>query len=487
MPQHDPFESGIHAAMPKPDVDLFVIGGGSGGVRAARIAATHGAKVMLAEEFRLGGTCVVRGCVPKKLFVNASRFGDLFDDAGAFGWTVPDAKFDWPSLVDATEREISRLETLYRRSQEQAGVDVVRSRAVIEDAHTVRILAEDRVVRAGTILVATGAVPALPSFEGIGLGITSNEVFGLPRFPKRLVIGGAGYIALEFAGLFAGLGSEVTIVCRGSNVLTGFDEDIRTAVADAYRARGVTLLLEDTISCMSSPGVGSDGRRTPNAHIDVFTAMGARLVADEVILAFGRIPNTSGLGLERVGVAIDGDGAIMVDAMSRTNVPSIYAVGDVTNRFNLTPVAIREGHAFADSVFGDNPWQVEYDLIPTAVFSTPEVATVGLTEQEAVDAYPAVDVYKVAFRPLIAIDPADNRRALIKVVVDADTDRVVGVHLFLDDASEMIQLVAVAMRAGLSKRQLANAMGVHPTLGEELLALRTPTLQYRAKVPLVPA
>ncbi|MDA9435682.1 glutathione-disulfide reductase [Bradyrhizobium sp. CCBAU 51627] len=456
---------------PEFDVDLFVIGGGSGGVRAARVAAGYGARVMLAEEYRLGGTCVIRGCVPKKLFVYASRFRSAFDEATAFGWHLP------PSLVAAKDREIARLERLYCEGQERAGVEVVRSRAVLDDAHTVRLIEDGRRVRARTILIATGARPELPPFDGIELGITSDEVFDIKTFPKKLVIGGAGYIAMEFAGLFAALGSDVSVVCRGSNVLRGFDEDVRQAMAGSYTNRGIKLIFCDNI-CRLKRRAGATGGGHNTGRIDVTTEQGARLVADEVLLAFGRAPNTGSLGLDRAGVKTAADGAIIVDANSRTNIGNIYAVGDVSNQFNLTPVAIREGHAFADTVFGNNAWQVDYSNIPTAVFSSPEIGTVGLTELEARAQYGAVDIYKVRFRPLKAVVTGDCEASLLKVVVDSESDRILGIHIFAHEASEMIQMLAAAIGSGATMNDLMSVMAVHPTVGEELVAMRTPTVRY---------
>ncbi|AYG63724.1 glutathione-disulfide reductase [Rhizobium jaguaris] len=460
---------------PEFDVDLFVIGGGSGGIRAARVAAGHGARVMLAEESRLGGTCVIRGCVPKKLFVYASRFADALDEAANFGWKISLPRFDWPSLVAAKDREIARLEGLYAQGQSEAGVEVVHSRAMLEDAHTVR-LADGRSLRADIILIATGAKPELPPFEGIELGITSDAAFDLKEFPRRLVIGGAGYIAMEFAGLFDALGSDVTVVCRGSNVLRGFDEDMRQAITASYTNRGIKVLLGDSIKRLASGKVGGGGQRP--AAIDVVTEQGARLTADQVLLAFGRTPNTIGLGLERAGVKTDEKGAIIVDASSRTSVPNIFAVGDVSNQFKLTPVAIREGHAFADSVFGDKPWRVDYANVPTSVFSSPEIGTVGLTELEARAGYAVVDVYKARVRPLAAGVTGNCETALLKLVVDGESDRILGTHLFAEDASEMIQALSIALASGATRAGFMSTMAVHPTFSEELLAMQTPTIRY---------
>lgn len=459
------------------DVDLFVVGGGSGGIRAARVAAGHGAKVMLAEESRLGGTCVIRGCIPKKLFLYASRFTNSFDESSEFGWKLAPPRFDWPSLIAAKDQEIGRLERLYADGQDRSGVEVVHSRAVLADAHTVILVGDGRIVRARTILIATGARPELPSFDGMDLGITSDQAFDLKELPRRVVIGGAGYIAVEFAGLFAGLGSDVTMVCRGSHVLRGFDEDVRHAVASSYTNRGIKLMLSDTIRRLEKP-TGAVSNASPRGSICVTTEQGGRLVADQVLLAFGRTPNTAGLGLDRAGVKTDAKGAIVVDASSRTNIPHIYAVGDVSNQVNLTPVAIREGHAFADSVFGKKQWEVDYSNIPTAVFSSPEIGSVGLTELEARAQYLAVDVYKMRFRPMKATVTGNCESNLLKLVVDHETDRILGIHIFAEDASEMIQVLAIALRRGATMKDFMSVMAVHPTVGEELTTMQAPTVRY---------
>jgi glutathione reductase (NADPH) len=452
------------------DVDLFVIGGGSGGVRAARIAAGHGARVMLAEEFRMGGTCVIRGCVPKKLLVYASRFRDAFEDAAGFGWTVPEPRFDWPALVAAKEREITRLEGLYSQTQERAGVTVAKTRAVLEDAHSVRLLADGRVVTAKHILIATGGRPNLPAdLPGVEHAISSNEAFDLKTFPRRIVIAGGGYIALEFAGLFAGLGSEVTVVYRGDNVLRGFDEDIRTRLRAAYEHRGVRFVFNDVFARIDKTAGG----------LVALTRGGAALEADQVMFAIGRSPNVEGLGLEMAGVALGPDGAVVVDAASRTSAPHIHAVGDVTNRINLTPVAIREGHAFADSVFGGQPWTVDHADIPTAVFSTPEIGTVGITEDQAKAAFDAVDIYRAEFRPMKATLSGRAERMFMKIVVDAATDRVLGVHVLGEDAGEMAQLLGIAIKMKARKADFDATMALHPSAAEELVTMRTPSERWR--------
>jgi glutathione reductase (NADPH) len=446
------------------DVDLFVIGGGSGGVRAARIAAGYGAKVMVAEEYRVGGTCVIRGCVPKKLMVYASRFAEDFEDAAGFGWSVTEPRFDWATLIRNKDREIDRLEGIYRTNLEKAGVEIVDGRAVIEDAHTIRLVKTGALVRAGTILVAVGAHPTLePPIPGGDLGITSNEVFHLERLPERILIVGAGYIAVEFAGVFAGLGSRVTLLHRGDKLLRGFDEDIRDALGQAY-AKRMELALGRTISRLDR---ASDG-------IVATLSDGSTRTVDQVLVATGRRPNTKGLGLEKAGIMVDVAGAIPVDGYSRTLTPSVYAVGDVTNRAALTPIAIREGHAFADTVFGGKPTLVDHSLIPTAVFSTPEIGVVGLSEAAARARYGDVDIYKTSFRPMRATLSGRDDRVFMKLIVDKSTDRVVGVHVLGHDAGEMIQLAGVAVTMGATKADFDRTVAVHPTAAEELVTMRTP-------------
>jgi glutathione reductase (NADPH) len=458
-------------AMTSYDVDLFVIGAGSGGVRAARIASGHGAKVMLAEEYRVGGTCVIRGCVPKKLLVYASRFHEAFEDAKGFGWTVAPPSFDWPTLVRAKEKEITRLEAAYTSTQDKAGVTVVKSRAVLEDAHTIRLLADGRRITAKHILIATGGRPNMPAdLPGIEHAISSNEAFDLAAFPKRIVIAGGGYIAVEFAGLFAGLGSEVTLIYRGDNILRGFDEDMRNGLRTAYEKRGIRFVFNDTFTAIEKTPTGLAAR----------TRGGLVLDADQVMFAIGRSPNIEGLGLENAGVSCGPDGAILVDASSRTSVENIHAVGDVTNRVNLTPVAIREGHAFADSVFGGKAWTVDHSDIPTAVFSTPEIGTVGITEAEAKAKLKAVDIYKTSFRPMKATLSGRDERTIMKIVVDGETDRVLGVHILGEDAGEMAQLVGIAIKMRATKADFDATMALHPSAAEELVTMRTPSERWRA-------
>ena len=451
--------------MTRFDVDLFVIGGGSGGVRAARIAAGHGARVMLAEEFRLGGTCVIRGCVPKKLLVYASRFADDFADARGFGWTVPAPSFDWPTLIAHKDKEIDRLERAYETTLANAKVEVIRQRAVVDGPNAVR-LADGTRLTAAHILVATGGWPQRPSdISGIEHAITSNEAFHLEALPKRVVINGGGYIAVEFAGIFHGLGSDVTIVYRGDNILRGFDDDLRQGLVEAYDRRGIRILTRTSIT-----GIAKDA-----SQLEVALSDGATLPCDEAMFATGRIPNTGKLGLETAGVELDGRGAIKVDAFSRSSVPSLYAVGDVTDRVNLTPVAIREGHAFADTVFGQQPVAMDHHLIPSAVFSTPELGTVGLTESEAAAAYPVVDVYKTSFRTMKATLSGSSERMMMKLLVDSASDRVVGAHILGPDAGEMAQLLGVLLKAGATKRDFDQTCALHPSAAEELVTMRKPT------------
>jgi glutathione reductase (NADPH) len=456
------------------DVDLFVIGAGSGGVRAARVAAAHGAKVMIAEEFRIGGTCVIRGCVPKKLMVYASRFKDYFADAAGFGWTLAPASFDWPKLVAAKEKEISRLSAIYRSNLDKAGIAVEDSRAEIEDAHSVRLVADGRKVSARIILISTGAAPVLePDVPGRDYAVTSNEIFDLPALPRRMLIVGGGYIAVEFASIFARLGTDVTLVTRGENVLRGFDDDLRCGVRDGLAHAGVKLHFGMLPTRIEKISTGYRVRLTRGAELD----------AEQVMIATGRRPNTDGLGLENSGVERDSFGAVKVDAFSKTNIDSIYAVGDVTNRVALTPVAIREGHAFADTVFGGKPESVVHSNIPTAVFSTPELGCVGLTEMEARAAFARVDIYMANFRPLKATLSGRAEKTLMKIVVDGVSDRVLGVHILGEDASEMAQILGIAVKMGANKADFDATMALHPTSAEELVTMRTRTARFEREIP----
>ncbi|HLT79164.1 MAG TPA: glutathione-disulfide reductase [Ferrovibrio sp.] len=442
------------------DFDLFVIGGGSGGVRAGRIAAGYGARVAVAEEYRYGGTCVIRGCVPKKLLVYGSEYAHAFRDAAGFGWTVPPVRFDWSAMIAAKDREIARLEKIYRGLFENAGVKTFDGRATLKDEHTVVI--GDRTVTADKILIATGGHPVKPAVPGAELMITSNEAFHLKDLPKRVVIIGGGYIALEFAGIFNGFGSQVTVLYRGEQILRGFDDDIRNHLAAEIVKTGIDLRVKSDVTSVEQ---GDGG-------LIVHLTDGSTLEVDCVMAATGRSPNTNGLGLEAVGVETDRDGAVVVNAWSQTSVPNIYAVGDVTNRMNLTPVAIREGHAFADTVFGKKPRAADYEYVPAAVFSQPNVGTVGLSDTDARKKFGEIDVYRTIFRPMRATLSGSEERILMKLVVDARTDRVVGAHMVGPEAGEIIQGIAIAIKAGAKKADFDATVGIHPTAAEEFVTLR---------------
>jgi glutathione reductase (NADPH) len=451
------------------DVDLFVIGGGSGGVRAARIAAGHGARVMIAEEYRMGGTCVIRGCVPKKLLVIGSHVHQEIEDAAGFGWSIGSVTFDWPMLIANKDKEIARLEAAYTTNVEKSGAHIVKTRAVFEDAHTLR-LATGEAVKAKYVLVATGGAPnhgrAIPGIEHV---ISSNEAFHLPELPRRIVIQGGGYIALEFAGIFAGFGSDVTVVYRGDNILRGFDDDVRRHLRAEMEKAGITIITGCTVDKVDKHG------KEFTSHL----SGGSSIASEQVMFAIGRHPNVAGLGLDKAGVAINSaNGGIAVDGFSRTSVPNIYAIGDVTHRINLTPVAIREGHAFADTVFGKRHVEVDHADIPTAVFSQPEVGTVGLTEAEARARFSHVDIYKADFRPIKATMSGRDTRVLMKLVVDGTSDRVVGCHIVGDGGAEMAQLVAIAVKMKATKADFDATMALHPTAAEELVTMRTPTARY---------
>jgi glutathione reductase (NADPH) len=451
------------------DVDLFVIGGGSGGVRAARIAAGYGERVMVAEEYRMGGTCVIRGCVPKKLLVLGSHIRHEIEDAAGFGWTIPSATFDWPTLIANKDKEIGRLEAAYTANVEKSGARIVKTRAVFEDAHRLR-LATGEVVSARYVLVATGGAPNhgvdIPGIEHV---ISSNEAFHLPELPKRIVIQGGGYIALEFACIFAGFGSDVTIIYRGENILRGFDDDVRIHLRSEMEKQGITILTGCTVTSV-------------DRHGEAFTthlSNGSSIASEKVMFAIGRHPNVANLGLEKAGVAINPkNGGIAVDGWSRSSVPNIYAIGDVTHRHNLTPVAIREGHAFADHVFGKRAVRVDHSDIPTAVFSQPEVGVVGLTEAQACGEFSQVDIYKTTFRPMKATLSGRDTKVLMKLVVDGSTDRVLGCHIVGDDAAEIIQAVAIAVKMKATKADFDATFALHPTAAEELVTMRTPTERH---------
>jgi len=451
------------------DTDLFVIGGGSGGVRAARIAASHGARVLIAEEYRVGGTCVIRGCVPKKLLVYASHIHHEIEDAAGFGWTIPQATFDWPTLIANKDREIARLEAAYTANVEKAGARVLKTRAEFVDANTLR-LAGGETVRSKYVLIATGGAPnhgaAIPGIKHV---ISSNEVFHLPSLPRRILIQGGGYIALEFACIFAGFGSDVTVVYRGDNVLRGFDEDVRAHVRSEMEKDGITVLTGCTVDKVDKHG------KDFTSHL----SNGSSVASDQVMFAIGRHPNVANLGLEKAGVAINPEnGGIAVDGFSRTSAPNVYAIGDVTHRINLTPVAIREGHPFADTVFGKRQVRVDHADIPTAVFCQPEVGTVGLTEAQARAQFSQVDIYKSNFKPMKATLSGRDTRVLMKLIVDATTDRVLGCHIVGDGAAEMVQVLGIAVKMKATKADFDATMALHPTAAEELVTMRTPAARH---------
>ena len=447
--------------------DLVVIGAGSGGVRAARMAASYGAKVVIVEELRIGGTCVIRGCVPKKLYSYASRFHDLFDVASSFGWQV-EASFDWPTLVANKEKEITRLETAYTSNLEKPGVEIIKDRAVVTGPNGVHIVGQGRDLTAKYILVATGARPNIPAIPGAELAISSNEAFDLPALPHSILIVGGGYIAVEFATIFAGLGVDTTLVYRGDRILRGFDEDIRRGLEAGLTDRGVKLIYQTTIKSLARSGndvaaTFSDGVTAP---------YGA------VMFATGRVPNVQDLGLDKAGVELSESGAIKVDAYSQSSVPSIYAVGDVTGRAQLTPVAIREGWYFAETVFNNNKMAVDHSLIPTAVFSDPEIGVVGLTEPEAAT-HGDIDIYLARFRPMMNTLSSRTERMILKLITEKDGGKVLGCHILGPGAAEMIQLVAIPMGMGASKADFDRAMALHPSAAEELVTFKSPTYTYR--------
>jgi glutathione reductase (NADPH) len=447
------------------DYDLFIIGAGSGGVRAARIAARHGARVAVAEEYRLGGTCVIRGCVPKKLLVYASRFADDFEDSIGFGWSTSEVSFDWATLIANKDREIARLEAVYKRTLEAAGVQLFASRAVLRDRHTAVLEVDGREVTARYILIATGAMPVRSgAIAGVEHAITSNEAFNLSALPERIVIFGGGYIAVEFAGIFNGLGSATTLVYRGPEILRGFDDDLRRGVREAMTRRGVEVICGAALTAIEG---------TPG-NLRTRLSTGETIETDQVMLAMGRRPNTHGLGLEAAGVDLDALGAVVVDRFSQSSIDNVFAVGDVTNRLNLTPVAIREGHAFADSVFGGKPTAVDHINVPTAVFSQPEIGTVGLTEARARELCRKVAIYKTSFRGMRNTLGGRDERMMMKLVVDGESGRVVGCHILGPEASEMAQILAIALRAGATKADFDATVAIHPTAAEELVTLAEP-------------
>lgn len=448
--------------MPSYDYDLFVIGAGSGGVRASRVASAHGAKVAVAEEYRVGGTCVIRGCVPKKLLIYGAHFAEDLKDARRYGWNVPDCGFEWTVLRDNVLADVDRLEGLYTNTLNSHEVELIAERATITGPHEVK-LASGRRVTAKTILVATGAWPVIPDVDGAEHGITSNEVFHLEKCPSRIVIVGGGYIANEFAGIFHQFGAHVTIVNRGSDLLRGYDAQIRDRLLQISTTKGINFRFNAQMQKIE---------KNEDGTLCVRFESGDPVACDLVLFATGRRPHTDNLGLETAGVELDEKGAIKVDDYSKTSCESIYAVGDVTDRLQLTPVAIREGHAFADTVFGDNPRTVDYGCVPSAVFSHPPIAAVGLTEMQAKEKYGTVKVYTSDFRPMKNVLAGRDERSLYKMVVDATTDRVIGLHMIGPDAPEILQAAAIAVKAGLTKADFDDVVALHPTMAEELVLLK---------------
>jgi len=446
------------------DYDLFVIGAGSGGVRAARLAAMTGARVAVAEEHRVGGTCVIRGCVPKKFMVYASEFAHHFKTAEGYGWSGLDgASFDWKTFITAKDIEIARLSGIYVTNLQKAGADLVHVRAVLKDANTVEIVGKDQTITADKILVATGGRPVKPQgLPGAEFGITSDEAFHLESLPKSILIVGGGYIAVEFAGIFNGLGSDVTLLYRGPNILRGFDEDVRVHIAHEMEKRGIKIVL----------GCEHDRIEQTGEGLVSHFSNGISVTTEQVMFATGREPHVRGLGLEAAGVELNDKGAIVVDQFSKTTADNIWAVGDVTDRINLTPVAIREGAAFAETVFRGNPSSFDHEDVATAVFSQPPIGTVGLSEAEARHQYGKVDIYRSVFRPMKYTFVGGEERSLMKIVVDAATDRLVGVHMVGPDAPEIIQMAAIAVKMGATKAQWDSTCAVHPTAAEEFVTMR---------------
>ena len=442
------------------DYDLFVIGAGSGGLRASRVAAQHGAKVAVCEESRVGGTCVIRGCIPKKLLVYGAHFHEDFEDAAAFGWELGPAVFDWSRLIANKDKEIDRLNRIYLSLLADAGVKLFECRGVLEDAHTVRLT--NRTVTAETILIATGGWPSLPATPGIEHAITSNEAFHLESLPERIMVVGGGYIACEFASIFNGLGAAVSQLYRGPLILRGFDDDVRAFVCQEMIKKGVDIHLDHDIRQIE--------RR--DGAIEVTLKDDTQMTTDLLMYATGRAPNTSGLGLEQAGVAINEKGAVVVDEWSRTSVGNIYAVGDVTDRISLTPVALNEGLCFAETVFGGNPRKMDHTNVASAVFSVPSIGSVGLTEAQARERLGPVDIYKTSFRPLKHTLTARDEQIFMKLVVEQESQRVVGVHMAGPEAAETIQGIAIAVKMGATKAQFDATVGIHPTAAEEFVTMR---------------
>lgn len=453
------------------DYDLFVIGGGSGGVRAARVAASLGKRVAIAEEYRYGGTCVIRGCVPKKLFVYASQFSEAFEDAEGYGWSVGETRFDWSKLMAAKDKEIERLEGIYQTNALKAGAEVITDRAVLEGPHAVRLIGTDRHVTAETILIATGGRPNRhPAMPGAEHCITSEEAFHLKELPKRIAVLGGGYIAVEFANIFHGLGVDTTLVYRGKEILQGFDDDLRHELHEAMDRKGLQVHCCDTFERVDMRGDGTLAATMKSGEV---------LIVDQVMLAIGRNANTENLGCETAGVELDERGAVKVDEYSRTSAENIYAIGDVTHRVQLTPVAIHEAMCLIDTLYRGKPTSPDYDSIATAVFSQPELGVVGLTEQEACRRFAEIEIFKATFRPMKNTLTGREGRMIMKLVVDAATRRVLGAHVLGHDAGELAQILAIAVKAGLTKDQFDATMAVHPTAAEELVTMYQPS--YRVK------
>lgn len=446
--------------MSEYDFDLFTIGAGSGGVASSRRAGSYGARVAICEDSRVGGTCVIRGCVPKKILVYGSHFAHEFADSAAFGWAPTGASIDWGALVAAKDREVDRLNGVYQRLLRDSGVKVIEGRGRVVDAHTVEVGGATYTAR--YILVATGGRPQRPEMPGVEHGITSNEALDLPDVPRRMIVVGGGYIGVELAGVFNAAGSKVTMLVRGDSVLRGFDCDVRSALTAELRKSGIDVKCETSVRDLEKRG----------DTLSLLTRAGDTLEADVVLFATGRTPNTEGLGLAEVGVALGKDGAIHVDGYSRTSVPSIFAVGDCTNRLNLTPVAIAEGRAVAETLFHDRPMVVDHEGVPSAVFSQPPVATVGLSEERAREVVGDVEVYVTSFRPLKHTITGRDERTMMKLVVDEKSRRVLGVHMVGADAPEIVQGFAVALKCGATKEQLDATVGIHPSAAEEFVTMR---------------
>jgi glutathione reductase (NADPH) len=444
------------------EYDLFVIGAGSGGVRAARMSASYGAKVAVAEEYRVGGTCVIRGCVPKKLFVYASHFAEEFEQAAGFGWQVGERHFDWSTLIANKDKEIDRLNAIYIRNLEASGVEILNGRATLKDAHTVVL--DGREISAKHILIAVGATPFLPQIAGIEHAITSNEAFHIESLPSDIMVVGGGYIAVEFAGIFNGLGSQTTLVYRGDEILRGFDDEVRTHLHTEMVKKGVEVKTQSDIAAINKVEIG---------YLVEFTD-GTQQTTGLVMYATGRVPNTQALGLENAGVELGARGEVHVDARSKTNIDNIYAVGDVTERAQLTPVAIREGAAFAETVFNDNPQEVDHSLIPTAVFSQPPIGTVGMGEEQARAAGHDIDVYATDFRAMKHTLSGSDEKTLMKLIVEKASDKILGLHIVGPDSGEMIQAFGVAVTMGATKSQFDATIAVHPTAAEELVTFKQP-------------